>query len=253
MPVIGLVQVGQQAMADRYTYISLIGLFIILVWGYADLTASWRYRKIVSIVTALIVLGALTGCTWRQVGLWRDSIALFEHSLAINAKNHLAHNHIGYAYAENGNFDKAIEHHRQALEIKPNYTQALVNLGRELVSTQQYSEAITSYRQAVKNNPKNAKAQNGLGGALLGRALEIKSNDFIEAQSACRTALAIDPYYDSAHLNLAQIFAQQQKFDQAIEQCRQLLRISPNDFRARKLLQELQIRKNRALEQKNEN
>ncbi|MCP4712729.1 MAG: tetratricopeptide repeat protein, partial [Planctomycetes bacterium] len=191
VPVIGLVQVGEQAMADRYTYIPLIGLFITLVWGFADLTNSWRHRKTVSIVTGLIVLGALTGSTWRQVGFWRDSITLFEHSLTINENNHLAHNQIGYTHAENGNFNKAIEHHRLALEIKPDYTKALVNLGRELFSTQQYSAAIPCYQQAIEYSPKNVEANNGLGAAYLGLALAEESIDFTNAENACRAALAI--------------------------------------------------------------
>ena len=244
VPVIGLVQVGQQALADRYTYIPLIGLFLALVWEFADRTASWRYRKIASLVTALTVLSALTACTWRQVGFWRDSITLFEHSLALNDKNYLAHNQIGWVYAENGDFEKAIKSHRRALEIKPNYTYALINLGRELTETQQYSEAITCYRQAINNSPYNVNALNGLGAALLGRAVTENSNDFSEAEKACRTALALNPNYLNAHLNLAQILAQQRKFDQAVEQCRQLLRINPNDIRARILMQELLSKKN---------
>ncbi|MCP4711491.1 MAG: tetratricopeptide repeat protein [Planctomycetes bacterium] len=242
VPVIGLVQVGQQAMADRYTYIPLIGLFIILVWGFADLTASWRYRKNVSIVATLIILGALTACTWRQVGFWCDSITLFEHSLSINDKNYLAHNHIGYDYAEKGEFDKAIEHHLLALEIKSNYTEALVNLGRELVSIQQYSKAIPWYQQALENNPNNIEALNGLGAALYADAVTDQTNDFTEAENACRKAIALNPNYSNAYYNLGQIYIKQNKIDLALEQYRQMIRINPYDTRAQQQIQQLQIR-----------
>jgi len=244
VPVIGLVQVGQQAMADRYTYIPLIGLFIALTWGFADWTASWRHRKYLTVAAALIILAGLTFLTWRQAGYWRDSITLFQHSLAINPGNHLAHNQIGYVYAENGDIEKAIEHHRQALKIKPNYTKALVNLGRELVIKQEFLAAIDCYRKAIQYNPKDANARNGLGAALLGLALVNETNDFTEAEKACRAALEIDKNFASAHLNLASIYFHQKKIDQAVNQCRLLLQINPNDNQARNLLQKILSSKN---------
>jgi len=244
VPVIGFVQVGQQALADRYTYIPLIGLFMALVWGFADLTAAWRHRKLAAVGVTLIVLTMLTVCTWRQVGYWRNSITLFQHSLAIDERNYLAHNQIGYIYAENGPIEKAIEHHQQALKIKPNYTKALINLGRELTITQQYKAAIDCYRKAIKNNPKDANAHNGLGAALMALTLENGGNDFTEAEKACLTAIELDKKYANAYLNLVTIYHNQNKFDLALNQCRILLQIYPNDNRARNLMQDLVNKKN---------
>ena len=110
VPVIGLVQVGQQAMADRYTYIPMTGLFIIIAWGFSDLSTKWHYRKIVLTLFAVIILSVLAVSTFFQLGYWRNSVALFERAVSITENNYLAHNNLGAALLEKGKFDKAVLH-----------------------------------------------------------------------------------------------------------------------------------------------
>ena len=110
VPVIGLVQVGQQAMADRYTYIPMTGLFIIIAWGFSDLSTKWHYRKIVLTLFAVIILLVLAVSTFFQLGYWRNSVALFERAVSITENNYLAHNNLGAALLEKGKFDKAVLH-----------------------------------------------------------------------------------------------------------------------------------------------
>ena len=138
VPVIGLVQVGEQAMADRYTYVPLIGLFIIAAWGLWDLEKKWHRQKI---VFALILLLPLTVCTWRQLHYWRDSISLWEHALAVTKKNALAHNNLGGAFEEEGNAEKAIANFYEALRHDPEYLIARNNLGLALFREGKITEA----------------------------------------------------------------------------------------------------------------
>ena len=110
VPVIGLVQVGPQAMADRYTYIPMTGLFIIIAWGFSDLSTKWHYRKIVLTLFAVIILSVLAVSTFFQLGYWRNSVALFERAVSITENNYLAHNNLGAALLEKGKSDKAVLH-----------------------------------------------------------------------------------------------------------------------------------------------
>ncbi len=110
VPVIGIIQVGQQAMADRYTYIPMTGLFIIIAWGFSDLSTKWHYRKIVLTLFAIIILSVLAVSTFFQLGYWRNSVALFERAVSITENNYLAHNNLGAALLEKGKPDKAVLH-----------------------------------------------------------------------------------------------------------------------------------------------
>ena len=128
VPVIGLVQVGSQAMADRYTYLPQIGLCMAVTWGVAQLAVSWRYRFRVCGAAAALAVLVLMGLAWRQTSYWRDSETLWTHTLACTARNFLAHYNLGVALAERGQVDAAIAHYQKALEIKPDYAEARNNL-----------------------------------------------------------------------------------------------------------------------------
>jgi tetratricopeptide (TPR) repeat protein len=141
VPVIGLVQVGEQAMADRYTYIPLIGLFIMVSWGMSDLTFKWHYRKIFLGVCAMIILAALTASTFFQTGHWKNGITLFENAIKVSENNYKAQNNLGAAFSP-VDLDKAIFHFKEALKIKPDYVMALYNLGTALSDKGNYDEAV---------------------------------------------------------------------------------------------------------------
>ncbi len=132
VPVIGLVQVGLQAMADRYTYLTQIGLYISLVWAGADLCRSWSYRRWLCRAASSLVLVILMGCAWRQTSFWCDSEALWTHALACTSWNKVAYSNLARALADRGQVDAAIAHYQKALEIKPDFAEAHYSLGNAL-------------------------------------------------------------------------------------------------------------------------
>src|SRR5690606_7196608 len=109
VPVIGIVQAGFQAMADRYTYISLIGLFVMAAWGVPELLKTWRYRKEILLTLSILIILGLSIKTWTRVGYWRDSLTLFDHTLKVTDHNWLAYFDRGNAYKDLDNFRQAIE------------------------------------------------------------------------------------------------------------------------------------------------
>ena len=132
VPVIGLVQLGSQAMADRFTYLPQIGLCIALAWAATDVCRSLSYRRWLCGIVSALVLAVLMGCAWRQTSFWHDSETLWTHTLACTSQNSVAHNNLGNALAGRGQVDEAITHYQKALEIKPDYAEAHNNLGNAL-------------------------------------------------------------------------------------------------------------------------
>jgi len=163
VPVIGLVQVGKQSMADRFTYIPLIGLFIIIAWTVPCLLAKWRYQRIVLFTSAALVLVALMIVTRLQVRHWRNSITLFEHTLAVTTDNQVIHNNLGKALIRKGEIDKARFHYSRALQLQPNSAKAHTNLGNILEQQGKLQEAMHHYYSAVQLDPKLAEAHFNLG------------------------------------------------------------------------------------------
>jgi Flp pilus assembly protein TadD len=166
VPVIGLVQVGQQCMADRYTYLPLIGLFLMAVWGVADLTVGWRHRRIGLAASAgIVILGCMAG-TWFQVGHWQSGLTLLTHTLKVTESNALAHNNLGGALAAQGRTEEAISHYREAIRIDPKLVSGHNNLGVALMKTGKPEEAIAHYQEALRIDPENAAARTNLGSSL---------------------------------------------------------------------------------------
>lgn len=260
VPVIGLVQVGIQSMADRYTYVPLIGLFIMVVWGIADLVAermseAWQGRAAaIGAAAALAVCGAVTV---RQVQFWRNSETLFQRAVQVTRGNYLAHNNLGFYFSGKGRIAEAMEQYRLSLKIKPNYEDALNNLGYALAGQRKFTEAIPLYEQALRIRPKHAEVHNNLGNALsetgrideaiqhylvaieqnpkhadahnnLGIALAMKGK-LDEAITHFHAALRYKPNYASAHSNLGNAFAVQRKFDEAIREFQESLRLKPDE------------------------
>jgi hypothetical protein len=162
IPVIGLVQVGLQSMADRYTYIPLIGLFIIIAWGIAEIAEKLKCKTAVLIASSVLVLLFLSFLTYRQVSFWKDSIALFEHTVAVTKNNDILHYNLGRLYLQKGDADKAITHWTQAVHIKPDQPTIHKNLAVLLAQKGDISQAIDHYRQALAYKPDDAQAQENL-------------------------------------------------------------------------------------------
>jgi hypothetical protein len=166
VPVIGLVHVGSHSLADRYTYISLIGLFMIIAWAVAGLCQSRpALRSAMAVATLLLVAGMFAG-TRNQLGYWKDSISLFRHAVEVTENNNFMHNNLAAELANIGQMDEAIVHLRRAVQIDPDIARAHNNLGIALATTGQLDEAIDCYRHAVQIDPKYASAYNNLGLAL---------------------------------------------------------------------------------------
>jgi len=208
VPVIGLVQVGRQSMADRYTYVPLIGIFIIIAWGLPELVAQWRYRNIWLATLGTVVLTILMAMTWKQVGYWKNSITLFEHTLKIlkiTSNNDVAHYNLGKYLEKQGRTAEAIEHYLQALQIKPDFVEAHNNLGLALEKQGRIEEAIEQYLQALRIKPDNEKAHNNLAIAFF------RKGNIEGAIAHFREALRINPDQNDIKYNLKQVLMMQQK------------------------------------------
>ena len=164
VPVIGLVQVGRQATADRYTYMPLVGLFVAIVWTAPSLL---RKREIACGLGFAIIL-VLAIMTWSQAGLWRDSVTLFEHTLGCTSNNYVIENSLGVALAREGRFDEAADHHRASLRIAPDFPQAHNNLGIILVNQRKLDEALYHFRKALEVEPNQAIMHFNVGGHTRG-------------------------------------------------------------------------------------
>jgi len=221
IPVIGLVQVGSQAMADRYTYVPLIGIFIIVAWGLPELASGWRYRKVVISTMAVACLSILMATTWLQIHHWKNSIMLFERALAVTDNNYVLHNNLGVAFFLQRKVGKAIDHFSEAMKINPGFVDARINMAIALAKKGKMDEAIGYLSEALKINPDSDKAHINLGVALakLGRTA-----DAIHHYSE---ALRINPEFDEAHNNLGVALASQEKLDEAIDHYFEALRINP--------------------------
>jgi len=220
-PVIGLMQAGDQAMADRYTYFPSIGIAIMLTWGVAYVLPKENLRKIITIPAA-IILAALTFLTWRQCGYWKNDIVLFEHALQATKDNFVAHNGLCISLAIEGQSEKAIAHCLAAIKIKPSI-EGMSNAGIALAAQGKYEEAIAYYLAAIKINPNDADIHFNLAEALQ------KQGKLEEATASYREALRINPDHSSAHINLGVILGERLKHDEALYHFRQALRIDPGD------------------------
>jgi Flp pilus assembly protein TadD len=239
VPVIGLVQVGAQAMADRYTYVPLIGLFIMIAWGIPDMLAGWRHRKTVLVISAGVVLSIFMVVTRLQIQLWHDSIALFKHTLAVTARNAIIQNNLGIVLTHQGRQEEAIAHYMQALRIRPQDPDAHINLGNALASRGRQEEAVAHYMETLRIDPRDAEAHNNLGIALARQGRQE------EAIAHYMEALRIDPQYAEAHYNLANLLARQGRQEEAIAHYMEALRIDPRDAEAHYNLANLLARQGR--------
>ncbi len=221
-PVIGLVQVGGQAMADRYTYVPLIGVFVALVWGGNELLDRWRVpRAIVGSFATLIALA----CGLRsadQLRHWRNSETLFRHAIEVTERNYIAYDNLGVLLQRQGKVDQAIACYTQALRFKPADAEAHSNLGHALMSKGRLDEAQIHLERALQINPKLADADFNLA-TLLSQQGKIEA-----AISVYRRALVLNDNLPDVHNNLGGLLMLQGKLDEAITHFHRALRYRPN-------------------------
>jgi protein O-mannosyl-transferase len=226
VPVIGIVQVGGQIMADRYFYIPSIGLFIAVVFGLADIAKSWRVPASLcagSASAALLVLGTLTNA---QIQRWRDSFTLFEHTLAVTPPNPRIEHNLGVALGASDRYDEAAAHFQKALQIDPNFYDGLVALGVTLAHQGRMPEAIEYFQAAIRSQPDASKAHVQLAHALWAQKRDQEALEQLERTSPLAQK---DPDI-RADLGLA--LALVGRTEEAIEQLHEALRLNPNNAEA---------------------
>jgi tetratricopeptide (TPR) repeat protein len=222
LPVIGLVQSGEQAWADHYAYVPLIGMFIIIAWGLDDMSANRRYRKVVLGAAAAIVLAVLLLCTRIQVRYWQDNITLYEHTLTVTENNTGIHYNLGLALWSQGKIDEAISHFYQSIKIFPNSPDVHNSMGLALLEKGKPDGAIMYFTNALKLKPDCLDAQLSLGTALAAQG------KFDQAIGHFNKVLEIKPDDARAHYNLGQAYAQQGDFEKAFEHWNQALELQPD-------------------------
>ncbi len=242
LPVIGLVQVGAQAMADRYTYIPLMGFFIMVVWALHDAAIGLRVKPaaVASATAALLLITG--GLAWMQTGTWRDSVRLFQHAAAHTAGNWVAHNNLGSALARRGQPEAALVHYQTALQISPAYADARYNLAATFSELGRHAEAIDQYRRVLAISPEHVGALNNLCGEL------VAAGKLEEGVANCRKAVAIDPDFANAYNNLAVALARMDRRPEAIDYYRQALALEPDNPQAHLALGKLLLTDERPME-----
>jgi tetratricopeptide (TPR) repeat protein len=257
VPVIGLVQVGVQSMADRYLYVPSIGLFIAATWGAAELTERRPKRNELFSAGAGIMLAVCLSLTWFQIRIWRDGETLFRHAVAVTKNNYLAYNNLGFFLENHGKTDEALDDYRKSVEINPFYEDARNNLGHLLRAAGKYDEALIHLQEALRIKPGLVEAHNNLGNLLgdLGRrdeaiaqyelALQYDSNNadahnnlgvsramqgrLDEAEKLLKQAVRLNPADVGAHGNLGNVLALEHKPDEALGEYELALKLNPGD------------------------
>ncbi len=256
LPVIGLVQVGSQSMADRYTYIPSIGLFIMICWGLYDVARRWRFHQAGLGLAAIAALAACACLTQKQLRYWKDSGLLFRHALAVDPNNYLVHTYYGAWLREQhkleearlecekalqlqpaysighvflagvllvqGKSEEALSELRTALTYEPDLLLARINLADLLLSQKQYAEAEVEYDRALESKPDEPGLHYSLGRTL---ALQDK---YDQARAEFETAVRLDPSYTDAHYELAVTLTMQHKTAEAVAEYRAALKSQPN-------------------------
>jgi tetratricopeptide (TPR) repeat protein len=236
VPVIGLVQVGEQGHADRYTYLPHIGLFVLAVWLVADVTAASQRRSRVAVASAVIIVLALAWASFIQTSYWRKSEILWTHALAVTSNNDVAHNNLGYLCADRGELDKAISHFETALGIRsskldPHYSVGSafvqVNLADALSRKGQPDEAIVHYEEAIKLQPNYADAYYNRGNILFAEGR------IDEAMADWEKTLQIRPDDADAHTCLGNALLRRGSVNEAVAQYENAIALAPEDPHSR--------------------
>lgn len=222
VPVIGLVQVGRQAMADRYTYLPSIGLFVMIAWGAAQLLSGGRVRRAALAGASLAVILALSVAAHAQVGTWKDSLTLFRHALTVTEDNYLAHLNVAVALSQQGDEEGALRHFREVLRIQPHLADAHAALGAAYRRWGRPAEALPPLRRAVQIKPDRSRFRHTLAITLgdLGRT--------DEAIVQLRKAVELSPRFADAHYGLGALLHEQGRTDEALHHYQAALEANPD-------------------------
>jgi len=265
LPVIGIIQVGRQAMADRYTYVPLIGLFIVIAWGIPDLLKDNPFRRTIISVAAGATLLIFAILTYNQASVWKDSRTLFVHALEVTDGNYIAHNNLGCYFWSRNRFGEAAGQFSKAVKIRPDDEYYQNNFGSALAKLNRYEEAISRFSRAIEINQRFAGPYSNIAYIhfLAGRyekaleyyrkALERRPGDPVtennvasmliylgridEAIVCLKSAISHKPDFATAHNMLAVLLVKKNRIQEAIDHLNEALRINPQYVEARKNLQ----------------
>ncbi len=224
VPVIGLVQVGEAAMADRYSYFPSVGLFLAATMGVRDAAEKFQFSKTIVTIAASLILAACLLRTHRQLNYWRDDIALFSHAIDVTQNNDTAHLNLGFALEKAGNKTGAMEEYRAAVKINPNSADAHNNLANRLDDAGKTSEAAMEFQEALRINPKYAPAHNNFGTLL------VELGRFDEAMKHYAEAAQLDPADWHAPYLMGKALLKQARDAEAIPYFRNALTLNPNNL-----------------------
>ena len=236
VPVIGLVQVGEQGHADRYTYLPHVGLFLLIVWGVADVIQAYRSTWRVTAVTALVVILALASTAFIQTSYWRNSETLWTHALAVTSDNDFAHNNLGYLCVDSGQLDKAISHFEAAAMIRHGKTNKHYNVGSAFIEMNladalagkgESDEAMVHYQQAIRLEPNYADAYYNRGNLLLAKG------QIDDAMADLEKALQLQPNDADAHTCLGNALLRKGSLNEAIAHYKTASVLAPDDPHSR--------------------
>jgi len=241
IPMIGIIQVGSQVRADRYTYLPLIGLYLLVAWGGMELFHRWRRSREVLAAAAVIVIIALTTRSYLQTFCWRDTETLWKHAIASTSNNYIAHTNLAQNLSHSGRFAEAIAECQEALKIKPDFAAAHNNLGVALLRNKgsgdgalghdgAVDEAIEHYRKALQINPDFTQAHKNLGIVFMRKGL------MDEAIAQFQKTLELEPNDAQAEFSLGSAFLQRREVDEAIAHYQKAVEIRPDYAEARNYL-----------------
>lgn len=223
LPTLGLFRAGPHRIADRYTYLPSVGLFIVVTWGIPRLLSRWRHHRAALLLAGCTVLALLGWRSSVEVGHWQNSVSLLKHSLEVNPRSARVHSNLGTAYLGRGDLQKALAHYREALRMEPRNPLYLYNLGYVFVRQQEWDRALKALGHALKIRPRFPEALNGRGlcRVALGFPREGVS-DFLKA-------LELKPDYSEARQNLGRAFLLMGRPRRAVEELQRALALDPKN------------------------
>jgi tetratricopeptide (TPR) repeat protein len=223
-PVSGLIQVGSHSMADRYTYIPLVGIFIIAVWGVSEmLSRVWRWRELAAFGACALAL-AIGAVTSYQLQYWSNSEALLRRALAVTGPNGIAENNLATALALRGAYEEALPHALRAVNLRPADEEVVFNMGNIMAGLRRDDEARAWIEKSIEMNPRLEKAYTNLG------ALLIRQRRFNEAIGRLQTAMGLNPESPVTRLNLAVALAATGRTDEAAARLEEAVTLSPESL-----------------------
>ena len=231
-PVIGLVQLGMQSMADRYTYVPYIGLGLMLSWGLTDLAGRAEPWRIIAVTAAVGALVACIAVTLKQVTYWRNSKALYQHAVAVTQGNIIAHGNLGSILQDEGNLEGAEREFREEVRLQPNLSKPYNDLGKTFALQGKIPEAGEMFAKAVRLEPGFGQARRNLGTALL------KQGRLEEGLAQLKIGVELEPDNVDAHRKMAEILIQNGKAAEATKYCEMVVKAKPRDAHVRYMLGE---------------